>query len=194
VPACSRPATSQSPRLWNREYAVRGGIVDVYPMGAPAPYRIDLFGEKIESIRLFDPENQRSGEKLPGVRLLPAREVPLQPEAIQRFRQAFRTRFEGDPQKVALYREVSKARPAGIEYYLPLFFEATASLFDYLPENTLCIIEDGIEETTQIFWQETEERYRILRTDPDGRCCRRRSCFLSPPISLPLSTAMRGCG
>ena len=163
------------------EYAVRGGIVDVFPMGAPAPYRIDLFGEKVESIRLFDPESQRSGEKLPGVRLLPAREVPLQPEAIQRFRQAFRTRFEGDPQKVALYREVSKgSAPAGIEYYLPLFFEATASLFDYLPENTLCIIEDGIEETTQVFWQETEERYRILRTDPERPVLPPGELFLEP--------------
>jgi transcription-repair coupling factor (superfamily II helicase) len=163
------------------EYAVRGGIVDVFPMGAPAPYRIDLFGEKIESIRLFDPENQRSGEKLPGIRLLPAREVPLQPEAIQRFRQAFRTRFEGDPQKVALYREVSKgSAPAGIEYYLPLFFEATASLFDYLPRNALCIIEDGIEETAQVFWQETEERYRILRTDLERPVLPPADLFLEP--------------
>ena len=163
------------------EYAVRGGIVDVFPMGALAPYRIDLFGEKVESIRLFDPESQRSGKKLPGIRLLPAREVPLQPEAIQRFRQAFRTRFEGDPQKVALYREVSKgSAPAGIEYYLPLFFEATASLFDYLPENALCIIEDGIEETAQVFWQETEERYRILRTDPERPVLPPADLFLEP--------------
>jgi transcription-repair coupling factor (superfamily II helicase) len=163
------------------EYAVRGGIVDVFPMGAPAPYRIDLFGEKIESIRLFDPETQRSGKKLPGVRLLPAREVPLLPESIQRFRQAFRARFEGDPQKVALYREVSKgSAPAGIEYYLPLFFETTASLFDYLPETALCIVEDGIEETTQSFWQETEERYRILRTDLERPVLPPEELFLRP--------------
>ena len=163
------------------EYAVRGGLVDVYPMGASGPIRLDLFGDKIESIRKFDPETQRSGEKLPGVRLLPAREVPLVPEAIQRFRQAFRARFEGDPQKVALYREVSKgSAPAGIEYYLPLFFESTASLFDYLPPSTLCLTEDGIEQVMQDFWQETEERYRVLRTDAGRPVLPPDALFLKP--------------
>ena len=163
------------------EYAVRGGLVDVYPMGASGPYRIDLFGDKIESIRSFDPESQRSGEKLPGVRLLPAREVPLVPDAIQRFRQAFRTRFEGDPQKVALYREVSKgSAPAGIEYYLPLFFESTASLFDYLPPASLCVVEDGIEQIAQNFWQETGERYRVLRTDATRPVLPPEDLFLNP--------------
>jgi len=163
------------------EYAVRGGLVDVYPMGASGPYRIDLFGDKIESIRGFDPETQRSGERLPGVRMLPAREVPLAPEAIQRFRQAFRARFEGDPQKVALYREVSKgSAPAGIEYYLPLFFEATASLFDYLPPTSLCVLEDGIEQVAQNFWQETGERYRVLRTDTMRPVLPPDDLFLNP--------------
>ena len=163
------------------EYAVRGGLVDVYPMGASGPYRIDLFGDKIESIRSFDPESQRSGEKLPGVRLLPAREVPLVPDAIQRFRQAFRARFEGDPQKVALYREVSKgSAPAGIEYYLPLFFESTASLFDYLPPASLCVVEDGIEQLAQNFWQETGERYRVLRTDATRPVLPPEDLFLNP--------------
>ena len=163
------------------EYAVRGGLVDVYPMGASGPYRIDLFGDKIESIRSFDPESQRSGEKLPGVRLLPAREVPLVPDAIQRFRQAFRARFEGDPQKVALYREVSKgSAPAGIEYYLPLFFENTANLFDYLPPASLCVVEDGIEQLAQNFWQETGERYRVLRTDATRPVLPPEDLFLNP--------------
>ena len=163
------------------EYAVRGGLVDVFPMGASGPYRIDLFGEKIESIRRFDPDTQRSGEKLPGVRLLPASEVPLAPEAIQRFRQAFRAHFEGDPQKVALYREVSKGfAPAGIEYYLPLFFEATASLFDYLPPTSLCVVEDGVEQIAQNFWQETGERYRVLRTDAGRPVLPPETLFLDP--------------
>ena len=163
------------------EYAVRGGIVDVYPMGASGPYRIDLFGDKIESIRKFDPETQRSAEKLAGIRLLPAREVPLVPDAIQRFRQAFRARFEGDPQKVALYREVSKgSAPAGIEYYLPLFFENTSTLFDYLPPTSLALVEDGIEQIAQNFWQETDERYRVLRSDVERPVLPPQDLFLSP--------------
>jgi transcription-repair coupling factor (superfamily II helicase) len=163
------------------EYAVRGGLVDVYPMGAATPYRIDLFGEKIESIRLFDTDTQRSGEKLPGMRLLPAREVPLYPEAVQRFRQAYRARFEGDPQKATLYREVSKgSAPAGIEYYLPLFFDATATFFDYLPPQTLLLVEDGCDEVAGTFWNETSERYRMLRSDPDRPVLPPEQLFLAP--------------
>jgi len=150
------------------EYAVRGGIVDVFPMGATSPYRIDLFGERIETIRRFDPDSQRSLEKLGEIRLLPAREVPLHAAGIQHFRQAFRARFEGDPQRVPLYREVSKgSAPAGIEYYLPLFFDQTATLFDYLPDATLCLTEPGIDLTVTGFWRDTEERYRILRSDAE---------------------------
>ncbi len=150
------------------EYAIRGGVVDVFPMGTATPYRLDLFGDSIETIRRFDPENQRSGEKLTGIRLLPAREAPLHPEAIQKFRQGFRVHFEGDPQKVALYRDVSKGiAPAGVEYYLPLFFDALETLFDYLPSSTLCVVEDGIDAIQNTFWMETEERYRMLRTDPE---------------------------
>ena len=163
------------------EYAVRGGLVDVFPMGAAAPYRFDLFGDKIESIRRFDPETQRSADKLDAMRLLPAREVPLNPAGIQQFRQAFRARFEGDPQKVALYREVSKgSAPAGIEYYLPLFFDTTATLFDYLPADTLCLLEDGIDQTAADFWRETSDRYRILRTDPERPILPPEPLFLTP--------------
>jgi transcription-repair coupling factor (superfamily II helicase) len=163
------------------EYAVRGGLVDVFPMGAAVPYRIDLFGEKIESIRTFDPETQRSGDKHAAIRLLPARELPLNPAAVQRFRQAFRARFEGDPQRSALYREVSKGvAPAGIEYYLPLFFEATATLFDYLPAGTLCVREDGADEAAATFWSETAERYRVLRSDRERPILPLDDLFLAP--------------
>jgi transcription-repair coupling factor (superfamily II helicase) len=172
------------------EYAVRGGLVDVYPMGAPAPYRIDLFGDKVESIRVFDPDSQRSGDKLPGVRLLPAREVPLTPEGIQHFRQAFRARFEGDPQRVPLYREVSKGTAAaGIEYYLPLFFEASATLFDYLPAGTLTVVEDGVVETARGFWSETGERYAVLRSDLERPVLPPELLFLTPEeIDAALAT------
>jgi len=163
------------------EYAVRGGLVDVYPMGAANPYRLDLFGENIESIRRFEPDSQRTLDKLADMRLLPAREVPLHAAGIQQFRQAFRARFEGDPQRVALYREVSKgSAPAGIEYYLPLFFERTATLFDYLPGATLCVSEPEVENTVSTFWRETEERYRILRTDPERPVLPPAELFLKP--------------
>jgi len=142
------------------EFAVRGGLVDLFPVGSRTPYRLDLFGDEIESIREFDPTTQRSGTSIESIRLLPAREFPLTEEGIARFRQAFRARFEGDPQKVSIYRDVSKGfAPAGIEYYLPLFFEATATFFDYLPRSTLCILEDGIESAATSFLREAAERY-----------------------------------
>jgi transcription-repair coupling factor (superfamily II helicase) len=148
------------------EFAVRGGLVDIFPMGSHVPYRIDLFGEQVDSIREFDPVSQRSGNKLDSIRLLPAREFPLTENAIQHFRQAFRARFEGDPQKVAIYRDVSKGiSPAGIEYYLPLFFPQTATLFDYLPPATLCVVEAGVAQVTETFQREAETRFNERRHD-----------------------------
>jgi transcription-repair coupling factor (superfamily II helicase) len=150
------------------EYAIRGGLVDVFPMGTDTPYRIDLFGENIESIREFEPETQRSGARLDEIRLLPAREMPLHPEAIQAFRQAFRARFEGDPQKSLLYREVSKGMAlGGLEYFLPLFHGTTATLFDYLPASALCVVESGLEAVLDTFMQETAERYKVLKNDAE---------------------------
>ena len=148
------------------EYAVRGGLIDLYPVGANVPYRIDLFGETIESIREFDPATQRSGRPLDAIELLPAREFPLTEDAIQRFRQGFRARFEGDPQKVAAYRDVSRGiAPPGIEFYLPLFFPQTASLFEYLPANTICVVDDAAERCAHDFWRDINGRYEQLRHD-----------------------------
>lgn len=148
------------------EFAVRGGIIDLYPMGSATPFRVDLLDDRIESIREFDPATQRSGRHLPHVRLLPAREFPLTETAIQTFRQGFRARFEGDPQKVSLYREVSKGlAPAGIEFYLPLFHERLATFFDYLPRNCLWLLDDDLEAAVETFERETAERYSILRHD-----------------------------
>src|ERR1700730_13042757 len=122
------------------EFAVRGSLLDVFPMGATAPLRIDLFDDEIEAIRRFDPETQRSLDALPSVRLLPAREVPLDAEAVKDFRRRYRTRFEGDPTRTSIYRGVSEGiAPAGVEFYLPLFFEGTATLFDYLPPNAVIV-------------------------------------------------------
>ncbi len=148
------------------EFAVRGGVIDLFPAGSQSPYRLDLFGEEVESIREFDPASQRSGRQLDGIRLLPAREFPLTEEAVQRFRQAFRARFEGDPQKAGVYGDVSKGlAPAGVEYYLPLFFGQLATIFDYLPPNTLCVLEAGVEHAARDFEHEARQRHQDLRHD-----------------------------
>ncbi len=148
------------------EFAVRGGLIDLFPMGSDTPFRIDLFGDEIESMQEFDPETQRSGRKLDGIRLLPAREFPLTPDACQFFRQRFRARFEGDPQKVSLYRDISRGIiPAGVEYYLPLFFPETATFFDYLPAQGACIIDANTADAARAFLREAEERFLERRHD-----------------------------
>ena len=142
------------------ECAVRGSIVDVFPMGAAEPLRIDLFDEEIETIRVFDPESQRSGTHLARVRLLPAREVPLDPQAVKTFRQRYRERFEGDPSRSLVYRDVSGGMaPGGIEYYLPLFFDSTSTLFDYLPAATRIIDAADAAQAAGPIWQQIESRY-----------------------------------
>jgi transcription-repair coupling factor (superfamily II helicase) len=148
------------------EFAVRGAILDLFPMGQTLPYRIELFDDEIESIRTFDPENQRSINKVNGIRLLPAREFPFDEAAVARFRHAWRVQFEGDPQASTFYHEVSNGNtPPGIEYYLPLFFETTATLFDYLPEHHVVVTIDGVQEAVQSFWHDVKERFEQRRHD-----------------------------
>ncbi|HEY5701355.1 MAG TPA: CarD family transcriptional regulator, partial [Gammaproteobacteria bacterium] len=142
------------------EYAVRGSIFDLFPMGGKEPLRVDLFDDEIESIRVFDPESQRSASGVEHVRLLPAREFPMTEEAIKRFRQSWRERFEGDPTSSPLYQDVSsRLHPAGIEYYLPLFFERTATLFEFLPDNTLVIEYEDAHAASESFGDDVRERY-----------------------------------
>ncbi|MDD5366233.1 MAG: transcription-repair coupling factor [Gallionellaceae bacterium] len=163
------------------EFAVRGGLLDLFPMGSAMPYRIDLFDDEIESIRTFDPDSQRTLYKVNDVRLLPAREFPLDEAGITRFRQNFRDRFEGDPSKSQLYKDVShKLAPAGIEYYLPLFFDDTATLFDYLPTDTAVILHGDVEAAAEGFWRDTRSRHKILAGD--------RQRPLLPPEALFLPT------
>jgi transcription-repair coupling factor (superfamily II helicase) len=146
------------------DFAVRGSLLDLYPMGSKTPYRIELFDDEVESIRTFDVESQRSDEKVEQIRLLPAREFPLNEEAIKRFRQAYREQFEGDPQKSVVYRDVSEGlAPPGIEYYLPLFFEQTATLFDYLPQQTWLFTLEGCDEAVAAFRSEYLERFAIAQ-------------------------------
>ncbi|HEX7048229.1 MAG TPA: transcription-repair coupling factor [Gammaproteobacteria bacterium] len=148
------------------EFAVRGSLFDVFPMGSPLPFRIDLFDDEIDSIRSFDPETQISKEKLDKVRLLPAREFPLHKEAIRDFRNRYRARFEGDPARSQIYKSVSDGiAPAGIEYYLPLFFESTSSLFDYLPANTVVCEFDTVNDAFENTRAQIEDRYEQRRGD-----------------------------
>ncbi len=148
------------------EFAVRGAILDLFPMGSTLPYRIDLFDDEIESIRSFDPDSQRSLDRFERVSLLPAREFPVDDAAVTRFRRAWRSRFEGDPQRALVYRDVSAGLvPAGIECYLPLFLDQTASLFDYLPRNSCLVTGEDTPVAMEHFRAEVAERYESLRHD-----------------------------
>ncbi|MEQ1879963.1 MAG: transcription-repair coupling factor [Burkholderiales bacterium] len=150
------------------EFSFRGGVIDLFPTGSALPYRIDLLDEEIDTIRTFDVDTQRSIYKVNDVRLLPAREFPTDDAARTAFRSRFRETFEGDPSKSRIYKDVSQGLlPAGIEYYLPLFFEQTATLFDYLPETTLLCLQHGGGDAVGQFWRDTQSRFNLLRGDPD---------------------------
>ncbi len=150
------------------EFCVRGGLIDLYPMGAPLPLRLDLFGNEIESIRSFDPDNQRSLFPQPQVRMLPGREFTLDEPSRQFFRNKWRERFEGDPSKCAVYKDVGVGiASAGIEYYLPLFHEQCATVFDYLPAQALVLTHGDIEDAARHFAEDVEQRYRFLSHDPE---------------------------
>src|SRR5690606_17406958 len=150
------------------EYCVRGGLIDLYPMGSTLPYRLDLFGDEIESIRTFDPDTQRSLYPIEKVRLLPGREFPMDEAARTAFRGRWRERFEGDPSRSPLYRDVGNGiAPAGIEYWLPLFFDETATLFDYLPAQTIVVSHGDIEVAARAFAEDIGQRHRFLAHDPE---------------------------
>ncbi len=161
------------------EYCVRGGLIDLFAMGSPVPYRIDLFDDEIDTIATFDVDTQRSIYPVPEIRLLPAREFPLDEAGQARFRQNFRERFEGDPSRASIYKGVSKGiAPAGIEYYLPLFFERTATLFDYLPAHaTLCLHHDVVAAITT-FSKDAASRYNLLRGDPQRPLLEPKELFM----------------
>ncbi len=163
------------------EFSVRGGLIDLYPMGSALPYRIDLFDDDIESIRTFDVDSQRTLYPVPDVRLLPAREFPLDEAGRTRFRSRYREVFEGDPSKSPLYKDVSNGVvPGGIEYYLPLFFEATATLADYLPRDAAVALHGNVPAAIERFWQDTESRYRLLRGDKARPLLPPTEVFLPP--------------
>lgn len=148
------------------DYAVRGALLDLYPMGSRLPLRIDLFDDEIETLRTFDPETQRSIDKVERVHLLPAKEFPLDKAALTGFRARFRERFDVDYRRCPVYQDLSEGLvPAGVEYYLPLFFEELHSLFDYLPANTLLFSLPGIEGSAEHFWTDVRNRYQEQSVD-----------------------------
>jgi transcription-repair coupling factor (superfamily II helicase) len=150
------------------EYCVRGGLIDLFPMGSALPYRIDLDDEVIDAIKTFDVDTQRTVYEVKRIRLLPAREFPMDEAARTRFRSRFRELFEGDPSKKTLYRDVSSGVPsAGIEYYLPLFFDSVATLFDYLPPRCTLALHHNVPEALEQFWRDASSRYRLLGGDAE---------------------------
>lgn len=151
------------------EYSLRGGLIDLFPMGSALPYRIDLFGDEIDQIRSFDPDSQRSLFPVKEVRLLPGHEFPMDEESRTAFRGRWREVFDGDPSRCSIYKDIGLGIPsAGIESYLPLFFETSATFFDYLPMAKGPVwlgIHGELEANIKGFWQDTQQRYNFLSHD-----------------------------
>ncbi len=163
------------------DFAVRGGLLDVFPMGADAPLRVELLDQDIDSIRAFDPESQRSLDKVDAVRMLPGREVPLDELAVARVLTTLRERFDVDTRRSALYQDLKAGlAPAGVEYYLPLFFDQTATLFDYLQPNVLPLVAAGVGEAAAAFWAQTQNRYEQRRHDLERPLLTPQELYLSP--------------
>ena len=166
------------------EYAVRGGLIDLFPMGSAVPYRVDLFDNEIDSIRTFDPDSQRSLYPVPEVRLLPGREFPMDEAARAKFRSRWRELLDGDPTKSRIYKDMGNGvATAGIEYYLPLFFDETSTVFDYLGAGSgnpaTLVLHGDLEPAFQHFWQDTKERYRLVQGDPERPALPPEALFLS---------------
>src|SRR5690606_12472501 len=163
------------------DFAVRGGLLDVFPMGADEPFRVELFDDEIDSIRAFDPETQRSLDKVDAVRLLPGREVPMDDASAQRAMDALRERFDIDARRSALFQDLKAGvAPAGIEYYLPLFFDATATLFDYLGEGVLAVLGDGAGDAADQFHLQLGERHEQRRHDIERPLLPPGELYLAP--------------
>ncbi|MEY2781542.1 MAG: putative transcription-repair coupling factor, partial [Pseudomonadota bacterium] len=162
------------------EYTVRGGLIDLFPMGASLPFRIDLFDDLIDAIRTFDPDTQRSLYPVQEVRLLPGREFPMDEPSRQGFRARWREFMPGDPTQSRLYKDIGAGlATAGIEYYLPLFFEETATVFDYIGAQAKVVLHGELEPVFQRFWQDTQDRYRLSQGDPDRPVLPPEHLFLS---------------
>ena len=178
--------------LEHGEYAVRGSIIDLYPMGSDFPYRIDLFDKEVEGLRRFDPETQRTIEKIPQIQILPAHEYPLDETGIALFRRAFRDAFSGNPSQCPIYDAVTDGRAfGGLEYYLPLFFETPGTFFDFLPKTaSVCLIE-STQDAAEQFWRELSVRYEQRQYDISRPLLAPSTCFLTPIELLTLANGFK---
>ncbi|MGH8245533.1 MAG: CarD family transcriptional regulator, partial [Gammaproteobacteria bacterium] len=173
--------------------AVRGSILDLFPMGAERPYRIDLFDEVVDTIRTFDPDSQRSLDQVESVSVLPAREVALSDEGIARFRAKWRARFPGNPNACPVYREVSSGfAPPGIEYYLPLFYDSTQSLFDYFTNGCIVVFQDDATGAAGGYWNEVQHRYEQGRHDVERPLLPPSEIFFPPDAFLAAAGRQTG--
>ena len=149
------------------EFAIRGALMDIFPMGADQPYRIDLFDDEIDTLRAFDPETQRSTEQVDSIELLPGHEFPMDKAARDQFRSRFRDTFDVDYRECPIYQDIGQGMASpGIEYYLPLFFEQTATLLNHLPEQTIVVQCQGVQDALQHFWKDVNDRYENRKVDP----------------------------
>ena len=149
------------------EFAVRGALLDVFPMGSDTPYRIDLLDDEVETLRTFDPENQRTVDRVEQIKLMPAREFPIGGDATHRFQMAWFESFDGDADLCPAFTEISAGRvPGGAEYYLPLFFEHCGTVFDYLPNNAALILLGDHHGAAQRYWSEITGRFDEYGIDP----------------------------
>ena len=148
------------------EFSIRGSIIDLFPMGSDRPFRIDLFDDEIDSIRYFETENQRSADAVDEIRLLPAREFPTDKAALSAFRARYLETFDSNSSQESVLSQVSKGTmPGGIEYYLPLFFDHTATLFDYLHDNAVLMLHGDVMDASEFYWADVAERYEQRRYD-----------------------------
>ena len=178
--------------LTRGEFAVRGSLMDIFPMGAKQPFRIDLFDDEIETIRFFDPETQRSEGETDQIALLPTHEYPLTESACERFVERWQETFPENTWDTPIINSIAKQQNvAGIESYLPLFFEQTATLFDYLPDNAQVIHLDGMVDSATTFWQSVEQRYQFYRHDHEHPCLPAAQVFTLPDTLLHHSKAFQ---
>ena len=162
------------------EYTIRGALLDLFPMGSRKPYRIDLFDDEIDTLRSFDPETQRSEDQFESINLLPGREYPLDEAGIRGFKDRWHARFDVDHRQCPLYQDISDGiASAGIEYYLPLFFDHCANLFDYLPEDSAVVTVPGLEAAAEHFWRDANQRFEQRSVDKQRPILPPASIFLA---------------
>ena len=163
------------------EYSIRGSKIDIYPMGALLPFRIDLFDDEIESLRIFDPDTQLTKEKVDFISLLPAKEIPLDDESVKKFKKNWIEKFDIDDRNSSVYSSIKNGiAPQGIEYFLPLFFDRCSSFFDYLPENCLIVVDSDTEKNAEDFWCNIKDRFKECNIDSKNPLLPPDEIFIPP--------------